>query len=88
VRYFDSDLSIPELVPLVFIGRDLAEGDEGYLYFQDYPSFCDGERFGSREPGSSAFFERFIEAQGSSVCQYEAAIDELLRCLMRRRGRP
>lgn len=87
VRYHDHDLSIPELSPLVFIGRDLADDDQGFLYFQDYASFSDGERFGSGPADGGAVFERFIEAQGSSVCHYESAVDELLRCLLRRQGR-
>lgn len=85
VRYHGSELLVPELAPVVFIGKDLAQGDQGFLYFQDFASYSGGERFGDGNPESVVVCERFSEAQGASVCSYESAVDELLRCLLRRK---
>jgi len=44
VSVLDEDAVIPELVPLVFIGRNL-DADEPGLYFQDVDSYLTGERY-------------------------------------------
>ena len=85
VRYLEHDLIVPELVPLVFIGRDLDDGDIGYLYFQDFSSFEEGTRFDTSSAESPAIFERFLESQGTSVSEFDDALDELMRCALRRR---
>lgn len=37
VSFMDTDLLIPELEPIVFIGRNLVSGDIDQIYFQDFP---------------------------------------------------
>ncbi|HVQ28045.1 MAG TPA: hypothetical protein VMV21_00600, partial [Vicinamibacteria bacterium] len=44
VSYLDQDSAIPELVPLVFVGRNLDPQQHG-LYFQDASSYLAGERY-------------------------------------------
>jgi hypothetical protein len=44
VSFLDEDMAIPEVVPLVFIGRDLSPEEPG-LYYQDAGSFFEGRRW-------------------------------------------
>lgn len=39
VHYLDDELTVPELKPFVFIGRNLNDRDGDYLYFQDAHSY-------------------------------------------------
>ena len=48
-------MRIPELTPLVFIGRSLAENDMDALYFQDAASYLDGIRFGDGNEGGEYY---------------------------------
>jgi hypothetical protein len=94
--FVDMDAAIPELVPLVFIGRDLRPGQPG-LYFQDAASYVSGDRYDASTPiqatGSAPIpsgkpgrrFERWAEQRYSSVYEFERALDELLACSIRRR---
>lgn len=84
VRYLEHELFVPELVAFVFIGRDLSKGDHGYVYFQDFTSYQEGTRFGKSREGAAPVYERFLESQGSSVCDFDDALDELMRCALRR----
>jgi hypothetical protein len=86
VRFWDQDLLVPQLDPVVFIGRDLGldDTDIGFLYFQDLRSYSDGTRFGNPS-GDEPVFERFLANQSSGVFDYEGALNELLRCSLRRR---
>jgi hypothetical protein len=43
VSYLDQDMMIPELVPLVFIGRDL-RSKHPVMYYQDAEFFLAGKR--------------------------------------------
>src|SRR5437773_585235 len=49
VHFLDSDMLVPELVPLVFIGRNLTPGDDArgssVLYFQHFESHSAGIRY-------------------------------------------
>jgi hypothetical protein len=47
LRFVDDRLSIPELKPVVFIGRNLEEETLGNLYFQDAWSYIAGVKYGS-----------------------------------------
>ena len=91
---------IPELVPLVFIGRDLSSEHPG-LYFQDAASFLAGRRWGEtnerateeeeeeeeNEAGhpSEGWFETESEETHSYVFEFEQALEALLACSLRRR---
>lgn len=86
VQFVDDEMLIPELEPLVFIGRDLSPGDHGTLDFQDAGSYRQGIRFESNETEDAAFF-----AQGENainhIFEYERALDLLLTCSIRRNKR-
>jgi hypothetical protein len=89
VEFLDPEMRIPTLRPVVFVGRDLEQKGRGELYFQDYESYAQGERFGEtrkemRKKGP--VLEVNLEADGSMVSEYEDALDSLLRCSLRRRG--
>ena len=44
VSYLDQNSVVPELVPVVFVGRNLDPQQRG-LYFQDASSYLAGERY-------------------------------------------
>jgi hypothetical protein len=46
LSYLDNEMVIPQLVPLVFVGRDIdaTAGDPGRFYFQDATSYFAGVR--------------------------------------------
>jgi len=44
VEFNDGSMLIPSLRPVVFVGRNLLNGDLDKLYFQDYESFSAGRR--------------------------------------------
>ena len=99
MSYVDADSVLPELAPLVFLGRDLDSQERG-LYFQDAPSYLGGERYDAvnwsgeaavpedlpatwRGPNSE--FHVMPDSEYSSVFEYEGALDELLGCSLRRK---
>ena len=82
VAYFDRDLHNPFMEPLIFIGRNLGEGDSGMFYFQTLESHMDGVRFGSPDHEAGDFHR--VSEGTPFVYEYERALDELLRCSRRR----
>ena len=86
VQYLDGGLLTPEMEAIVFIGRDLADGDKGHFYFQDAGSYREGLRFGSnsRRGDVEAIFYRQIEGTTNHIFDFDRALDELLRCSTRR----
>ena len=92
VSYLDEDMLIPEMVPLVFIGRNLDPEQPG-LYFQDAGSYLAGERY---EPandritgprgGFGGWLETMPEDEFSNVFEFERGLDSLLACSLRRRN--
>lgn len=84
VRFVDQALRVPEMTALVFIGPDRAPGDAGQLYFQDAASYYAGVRFERTADNDDAEFH--VVARGTPfVCQFEQALDMLLRCSLDRR---
>ena len=71
--YVDQRLSIPELKPVVFIGRNLGEGDSGNLYFQDAASYIAGVRFGSATGDGDPEFHTVAE-ETPFVYEFEKAL--------------
>jgi len=86
VSFCDHEMNIPEMRPVVFVGRDLAEDESGALYFQDYESYQMGARYDDSNDSHVAEFERHAEEQSTGVCEFERALDVLLRCSLRRGG--
>lgn len=87
VGFLDTELLIPSMEPLVYIGRNLTDGDSGHAYFQDYASHKRGLRFGQPQEvdttGEGKFLRQADDALGF-VFEYERALDLLLACSIRR----
>jgi hypothetical protein len=79
----DAEL-VPMLEPMVFVGRDLMPEDAGQLYFQDVDSYQDGIRFESDPDEEDATFVVGSEEEIDDVYEFEAAVEELVRCASRR----
>lgn len=89
VDFVDNETCIPRLQPFVHIGRDLARGDVGRLYFQDAFSYWQGVRFGAAgDDADEAEFIQTAEARARPVYEYERALEILMSCSLRRRGLP
>jgi len=83
VQFIDSDMLIPELEALVFIGRDLVPNDALSLYFQDAGSYRHGIRFDSAKDDEATFYKQ-TEDEIQHIFEYEQALDILLTCSLRR----
>lgn len=83
--YADDDLLIPRLEPWVFVGRDLEDGDSGQVYFQDIDSYQRGIRYQSASEEDYAQFYSGSENEIGHIFEYDKALDELLRCFLKRR---
>lgn len=88
VGFVDDEMLIPVVKTLVFIGRNLQPTDVGQLYFQDVVSYGHGLRY----PGGDAYegvaeFHRITEGQSGFAFEYEAALNQLLSCSLRRRAK-
>ncbi|MGH9957713.1 MAG: hypothetical protein ACREBC_11390 [Pyrinomonadaceae bacterium] len=57
VNFVDSEMLIPMMETLVFIGRNLKPGDKGNVYFQDIESYREGVRYSSASDEDIAKFE-------------------------------
>jgi hypothetical protein len=69
VGFLDDEMHVPELTPVVFIGRDLdpenLPSNSHQLFFQDYGSYARGVRWGMKHPpvdaeSESERFEQFM----------------------------
>lgn len=85
VRFIDDEMLTPGLEPVVFIGRNLEPGDSDVLYFQDFESYRAGARYGQQNEGEPGRFECFPDGSRPDVCEFDAALDILLRCSAKRR---
>jgi len=85
VQFVDDKLLIPTMATVVFIGRNLEEGDENQVYFQDIESYRRGVRYDSAAADDAAVFECGSENELGHVFDYEHAISELLACSLRRK---
>ncbi len=82
VQYADEALLLPVVETLVFTGM---EKDEGGLAccFQDLASYQQGVRRGSSEAGTAVFcFQQTNQLR--HIFEYGDALDELIRCALRR----
>lgn len=98
VSFLDEEMLTSEMVPLVFIGRDLQPDGPG-LYFQDAYSYIEGERYQPEDwgiitdekpsnrirRGHECWFEIMEDDKYTSVFEYEKALDQLLKCSLDRK---
>lgn len=99
VAFLDREMRVPILQPLVFIGKNLVEGDVNRVYFQDADSHREGITFEAEEDEAepvtsksltraavaSAVFYEVAETDAGNIFEYEDALNELLKCSLRRR---
>ncbi len=85
LNFIDDAMLLPTMEPMVFIGRNLDATDVGTVYFQDIGSYQQGVRYESSDAGENARFYRGSENETGHVFEYENALHELIRCLLRRR---
>jgi hypothetical protein len=87
VLYLDDLTLVPMLQPYVFIGRDLDEGDEQQVYFQDAASYAAGVRLDDARQGGDIGNAYIISGTASdvNVMEFEEALKALIRCELRRR---
>jgi hypothetical protein len=86
VQFEDDKLHIPVVEPLIFLGRNLEEGDTDLLYFQDFESYAMGVRYASATEDDAAVFHGCGSDEINHIFEYERALDELLKCSLRRRA--
>jgi hypothetical protein len=85
-QFADEGMIIPIMETWVFVGRNLdpedADGDR--LYFQDVESYGQGIRYNSAE-SDNATFQTSSERSINHFFEYEQALDQLMKCSLRRR---
>jgi hypothetical protein len=87
VQYADDDLLVPSMQPLVFVGwRENERGDRRAL-FQDIDSHRAEVRFETATDDERLEFLSQPEDQLNAIFEFEKALDNLMRCSLRRRGR-
>jgi len=84
VSYVDDELVHPMLLSLVFVGTNLEPGDQDKYYFQDLESYAAGVRYATASEEAPATFHTGDII--NSIQLYDQALDELLRCSLRRSG--
>lgn len=87
VQFADERMLVPIIEPIVFLGRNLAEGDKDVLYFQKFESYSSGIRYDSCPERNAADFKLRGPDEIKHIFEFERALDELLSCSLRRRGR-
>lgn len=85
VTFVDADMLIPTIETLVFVGRNLGPEDVGKVYFQDVHSYRHGIRYGPDSEDEWAEFQTASEDGVNHIFEYERALDQLLKCSLRRR---
>jgi hypothetical protein len=85
VQFADDDMLIPIMETWVFAGRKLDPKDaENHLYFQDVESYLQGIRYGTAND-ENATFQIALQENTKHFFEYEYALEELLKCSLRRR---
>ena len=86
LHYLDDRMSVPELRPVVFIGRDLEPDRQGDLYFQDAGSYLAGVRPESATADDEADIHT-VNENTPFVLEFEKALDRLLYCSWTRQNK-
>jgi hypothetical protein len=87
IQYADENLLVPVIETLVFAGKGLDDKDPELLYFQDAESYRQGIRYGSDE-AENASFQLGRDGKINHVFEYEHALNELMKCSLRRKKLP
>jgi hypothetical protein len=86
VHYVDQDMKTPIVSSLVYVGKNFGDDEVSTLYFQDVESYLAGVRLtdDNADP-DSAWFESWPEDSFHAVFDFERALEELMRCSIRRK---
>lgn len=85
VQYVDDEMLVPTVETVVYLGENLEAGEDNRVYFQDIDSYKRGVRYDSPGDGDYALFQTGSKDELGHVFQFERALDELLKCSIRRR---
>jgi hypothetical protein len=84
VQYLDEDLLLPTVETLILTEKKQGEDGKTVFCFQDRRSYRAGIRRGSAEAGCAISYSQ-PEQYLNHIFEYEYAVDELIRCVLRRR---
>ncbi|HKI87366.1 MAG TPA: hypothetical protein VKA53_11545 [Thermoanaerobaculia bacterium] len=87
LNYLNPDCLLPDITPWVYLGRDLNEGEDGALYFQDAASYRDGVRISDPDRREEAIFQLVQSDNQNVMYEFEKALEQLMRCSIRRQKR-
>ena len=86
LNFFDKDLLIPCLRPVIFVGQNLNPHDRGAVfYFQDLESHIQGLRYDHTKRTKSTYFYSGSEGELNYIFEYERGLEELMKCSLRRK---
>lgn len=88
VQYSDPELLMPQVRPLIYLGRNLNHLNADLFYFQDLDSFRMGIRYDSDFETKRDEFELCDSNGGAYIFEFEKALEELMRCGLRRQLPP
>jgi hypothetical protein len=89
IQFADEEMQIPIVGTWVYAGRRLdPEDTEDLVYFQDVESYQQGFRYGSEDiDAPDASFQAQPEQELNHFFDYEHALNELLKCSLRRQAK-
>ena len=86
VQFADEKLLVPIVTPLVFLGKNLVQGDLDRFYFEIYESYLAGIRFPPAQPDEMYSFQSCSPTKMNHIFEFERALDALMQCSLRRKG--
>jgi hypothetical protein len=88
VQYADENMLRPIVETLICLGKDRTGGDDSNrVQFQNIESYHQGMRRETSNAGD-ATFQSVVDGKANHIFEYEKALDELLRCALRRQKQP
>jgi hypothetical protein len=83
VMFADEDMRIPIVETLVFTGNKMGEDGAMLCCFQDLDSYRQGIKYGTPAAERASFYFQ-PEIYLNHIFEYEKALQELIRCSIRR----
>jgi hypothetical protein len=87
VAFFDNEMLVPGLEPLIYIGANLRAEQEDSAYFQDAGSYEAGIRFGDDSGQYEGEFQFFPSKNLGCIFDFNGALNVILLCSLRREAR-
>lgn len=85
VTFIDEQMLVPQMRPLVYIGKGVPPARRHQFVFQDAPSYNAGIDPKSPPEDWNVEFHAYTKSSVSSVYAFDAALNVLDRCARRRR---